>query len=346
MKSKLPKGVYQRNGILYIRYTDESGRMVRESTRQSSVPLAEKIRAKRITEIAEDRHFPSKRHRSVKFGDLLDGWYRNHGRNTKSKFEYLVPEIKRRFSDVKARHISSDRIRDYLLERQADGLSASSLNHRITILSAVFKWAKEWKGFPDNPVLPIQRFKEPPGRDRVPSRGELSLLLRYAEAHDIELYVAVFIAAVTAFRKGEILTRRWIEVDVESSHPFILEPSSKNEKAKKVPLPRSVAEAITRLPSRGQSEYLFPCRPTGRYPTDARERRSCPASASTAADRSPDLSVRSSPRPLTPQRQCACPRKSPPHRRPVRRPYRRTDAHRAAQYVGNSNDYLFETSCS
>ena len=58
---KLPRGVYDRNGILYIRFQDERGNIVRESTGQCSPKVAEEILAKRKTEVAERTYFPSRR---------------------------------------------------------------------------------------------------------------------------------------------------------------------------------------------------------------------------------------------------------------------------------------------
>ena len=46
------KGVYFREGIAYIRYQDEHGTDVRESTKQRSAKVAEGILAKRKTEVA------------------------------------------------------------------------------------------------------------------------------------------------------------------------------------------------------------------------------------------------------------------------------------------------------
>jgi hypothetical protein len=47
------KGVYFRNGIAYIRYLDQHGRIVRESTGQRSSKFAEDLLAKRRTKVAE-----------------------------------------------------------------------------------------------------------------------------------------------------------------------------------------------------------------------------------------------------------------------------------------------------
>jgi hypothetical protein len=55
-KPKLPIGLYWRGDIIWIRYKVK-GKLIRESTGQTSIKLAEQIRNKRKTEVAEGFHF-------------------------------------------------------------------------------------------------------------------------------------------------------------------------------------------------------------------------------------------------------------------------------------------------
>jgi hypothetical protein len=68
---KKVKGVYFRNSTAYIRYLDQNGNLVRESTGQRSVTFAEDLLAKRRTEVAERKNFPSRQFDRVSFLDLL-----------------------------------------------------------------------------------------------------------------------------------------------------------------------------------------------------------------------------------------------------------------------------------
>ena len=72
-KSK-SKGVYFRDGVAYVRYQDERGQDVRESTKQRSVKVALDILAKRKTEVAMHVHFPTRAFDSVTFADLAAYW--------------------------------------------------------------------------------------------------------------------------------------------------------------------------------------------------------------------------------------------------------------------------------
>jgi hypothetical protein len=74
-KRKLPRGVYWRGGVLWIRYKGAEGKIVRETTRQTSIEFAKKRLAQRQTEMAEGRAFPTKVFERVTFGELLDAWW-------------------------------------------------------------------------------------------------------------------------------------------------------------------------------------------------------------------------------------------------------------------------------
>ena len=118
----------------------------------------------------------------------------NHGRHTRSHWEYLFPEIRKRFSGMLARAIGPEQIRSYLDDQCSRGLSASSCNHRRTILNSIFNWAIRWRRFDENPVRAVSQFQEPPGRSRVPTAEEFRKLLKVVEPN-IELYVFVLLAA-------------------------------------------------------------------------------------------------------------------------------------------------------
>ena len=60
-KSELPQGVFWRGNILWIRYQNEQGKIVKESTGQTSVKVAVQIYNKRKTEVAMAINFPSRR---------------------------------------------------------------------------------------------------------------------------------------------------------------------------------------------------------------------------------------------------------------------------------------------
>jgi integrase len=266
-KSKeLPQGVFWRGRILWIRYQDEEGKMVKETTGQRSIKVAEQIYNKRKTDVAMAINFPSRKFNKVSFKELFNYWWNNHAKTRPSKFEYLVSRLKK-LLNLKARHITSDLVRDFLNDLKAEEeLSASSLNHYRTILNSVFNYAIRNKKYDENPVKAVPTFPEPPGRDRFTTPEEiLKILDKCDEENDPELKVFVIIAATTAHRKGSILPRKYTDLFLDEEMPYIYVGKTKNGDLIKIPLAEMVVETIKSLPSYGKAEYLFPAKPNVRF---------------------------------------------------------------------------------
>src|SRR5262249_43551981 len=108
-----------------------------------------------------------------------------------------------------------------------------------------------------NPVRAVAQRKEPPGRDRFPSPEEFRRLVEECRSDPV-LYAFVWLAATTGARKGEILPRKWEEVQLEGAAPHVYVPRSKNGRPKRLPLAEEVIQALKSLPSYGTDAYVFP----------------------------------------------------------------------------------------
>ena len=206
------KGVYFRDGTAYIRYQDEHGADVRESTKQRSAKIAQDILAKRKTEVAMRVHFPTRAFDTVTFAELADYWWQAHGSKTRSQFEYLYPRVLEYLTDKRARDITPDVVDaflDYLATERK--LSASSVNHHRTIVNGIFNFAVKRGRFDRNPVAAVRQRPEPPGRDRIVSPAEFRKLWDKAKG-DGEMRAFLALAGTTTMRKGEILSLRWDRV--------------------------------------------------------------------------------------------------------------------------------------
>jgi hypothetical protein len=137
---------------VYICYTSEHGRIIRENTHQTDVRAAELMLAQARTDVAMKRRFTSLSFESVKFINLFNEWWSNHGSRTRSEFEYRPPRILTRFKAMKAREINPDAVRSFLADLRAEGLAASSINQCRTILCSVFNYAIRFEKYDRNPV--------------------------------------------------------------------------------------------------------------------------------------------------------------------------------------------------
>lgn len=263
---RVERGIWLRDGgIYYILYQNEAGEMVWKSTRQKSLKAARQILEKHKTDVSLMINLPNRRYEAVKFSELADHWWNREGSKNASQWEYLTPRIKERFGKCKARQVTSDAVQDFL-DSLRETLSASSVNHHRTILNRIFNFAIERKTYDQNPVKSVAQYREPPGRDRFPTVAEFKKLIE-ACAEDVELRTAVIVWSMTTLRKSELLSRRWTEVHLEGQMPYMLVPITKNRDPKKVPLPDVAVEALKMLPSyAANEEFVFPSRPTARFP--------------------------------------------------------------------------------
>ena len=266
------RGVYFRGGVAYIRYQDEHGADVRESTKQRSAKAAQDILAKRKTEVAMRVHFPTRAFDSVAFTELADYWWRAHGSKTRSQFQYLYPRILEHFEEKRARDVTPDLVDAYLDSLSTDRkLSASSVNHHRTIINGIFNFAVRRGRFDKNPVTAVRQRAEPPGRDRLVSPEEFRLLWKQA-VRDPEMRAFLALAGTTTMRKGEILSLRWDRLHL-GDRPYATLVRTKTGHQRHVPIPEAVIGTLKALPSRGDHEYLFPSRPTKMCPEPKRPYR-------------------------------------------------------------------------
>ena len=260
---RVERGIYDRDGVLYILYINERGETVWLSTRQATVKVARQILAKKKTEVAEARNLPNKRYEKVRFSDLADNWWNREGSRKSHGWKYLIPRVRERFGRMKAREVTSDLVQDFL-EDLRETLSPSSCNHFRSMIRSIFKFAVERDQYDRNPVVAVPTFHEPPGRERFPTPDEIRALLA-ALAHKPDILAAVIVLATTTLRKCEVLHRPWSDVRLDESVPYICVPRSKNGNMKKVPIPAQAATALRSLPSYGKSEWVFPSRATARW---------------------------------------------------------------------------------
>jgi len=260
---KLPRGIYERKGVLYIRFQDERGRIVRESTHQSSPAVARDILAKRRTEVAQGTYFPTRIFDKVMFSELEKAWWDEHGRYTRSCFRYLRLRIERCFGAMRARDVQIASIRTFFVELENEGYSAAYINSHRTMLNSIFGYSIKTGRYDKNPVASVPQLRER-GRTRLLSVVEWKRLLAACKS-DKELRCFVTLAALTTMRKSEILQRPWSEVHLDGPFPYFEIPLTKNNDPKIIPLPEVAVRELKGLPGYGRDTYVFPSKPTHRY---------------------------------------------------------------------------------
>ena len=260
------RGIFERNGIKYIRFADEIGNIVRESTGQSSHEVAKDILNTRRSQVALKIYLLVKTFEETLFGDLLDYWWKYSGSRKRSKYGYLLPRFAR-FRKVVARRITPEMIQNFMDELEGKGLSESSVNHHRNIFCSVFTFCIDRKKYDENPARAVPPLPEPPGRNRFLTSEEIRRILDACGVLGYaDLTAFIWLAVVTGCRKGELLSRPWDELVLDGPHPHIRIPATKNRDPKFMPLPEEAIAELKQLPSYGCSEYVFPAKPNPKHP--------------------------------------------------------------------------------
>ena len=143
--------------------------------------------------------------------------------------------------------------------------SARTRNKQLTILNGIFRRAQRRFGLQRNPVLEIERMREPRQVNLdVFSPEEVMALVRAAET---EQDAAIFLAAAfTGLRRGELIALRWRDVDfagcvirVRASYAAGALTTPKSGELRSVPMAPQVAETLARLAGgAGDDSLVFP----------------------------------------------------------------------------------------
>ena len=131
--------------------------------------------------------------------------------------------------------------------------AARTRNKQLTILNGIFRRSQKRFGLQRNPVVEIERMREPRQVNLdVFSPEEVMALVRAAESEqDAAIYLT---AAFTGLRRGELIALRWRDVDfagcvirVRASYSAAALTTPKSGKLRSVPMAPQVAETLARL---------------------------------------------------------------------------------------------------
>ncbi|HXG30453.1 MAG TPA: tyrosine-type recombinase/integrase [Thermodesulfobacteriota bacterium] len=186
--------------------------------------------------------------------------YLNYVRDVKHKRSWtrdkeLLSNLCKYFGDKKLSDITPKDLEDYKLARLKE-VKPATINRALGCLKHLFNLAKRWKQFfGDNPVTQVEFLEENNQMERILTHEEEERLLACSAPH---LKPIILCALNTGMRKGEILSLKWFNVDLENNVITIEPTNTKSKKTKKLFI-NSVLRGILRelkLKS-GRSEHVF-----------------------------------------------------------------------------------------
>jgi integrase len=203
------------------------------------------------------------------FGDLVSQYLERHAKPYKLSWREDAALLNNHVpSGWNQRHLADItredviRLRDRINSPRAlmpreNGAAPYAANHLIRLLRAMFNLAKTWGILSgENPAERIKLLKETP-RDRFLSPDELRRVNHAVDREPNEYWRAYFaLSLLLATRKRELLSARWIDIDLEQRTWRI--PKTKAGRPHLLPLPESAIAIVVSLPSRETSEWVFP----------------------------------------------------------------------------------------
>ena len=190
--------------------------------------------------ILEGRHFHVKEATKHTLGDMIERYTREilpHKKkntivNQKQQLQWWDAHLGHKMlSDITPRLIAE--YKDILIQEYKANSTVrrylSALSHMYTV------GIREWNWVEDNPVLKINKPKEPRGRVRFLSEGEKDRLLQSCkESRNPYLYTVVVLSLSIGGRKNELMTLEWRDIDFKRN--TITFRDTKNDETRSVPL--------------------------------------------------------------------------------------------------------------
>lgn len=213
MKTRRGTGsIFKRGGVYWIKYY-RNGTPYRESSKSSKEGDARKLLKRRLGEISLGR-FVGPQAERITIRDLAEDLLNDYRVNAKKSLEGVEHRLKHVlpfFGDYKALEVGTDGIKKYIAHRQEEGATNGTINRELAALKRMYSLGIQAEKIYRRPHIPM--LHENNVRKGFFEYGEF-LALREALAD--YLRPVVTFAYYTGWRKQEILSLRWNQVDLDA----------------------------------------------------------------------------------------------------------------------------------
>jgi integrase len=227
-------GIYRpkNSSRFWIRYSVR-GRQYRESSKSTSENKARALLKRRLGEIEAGKHTP--RADKVTLGELLDGlvaYYRVNGRRSTRTLIACCQHLRAAFTnDLPALAITTQRLRQYVLERQAQKAANASIKRELAHLRMAFNLALQDGRLNSKPHVPSLVVDN--ARRGFLEAGDFARLLAALPA---DLQDFVHFLYLSGWRSNEGKTLTWASVDLRAREVKLDPRNSKTKQARTLPV--------------------------------------------------------------------------------------------------------------
>jgi integrase len=149
--------------------------------------------------------------------------------------------LKTTFAGRRLADINPFLIEGYKRTRKDEGRSEVTSNRELACLKNLFTMAMKWGKASENPVKQVRLFREDNGRTRFLTEEEEACLLEHCRAELRSIMIAVL---HTGFRKSELLSLTWSNVDFRHRLITVEAAYAKNGEARSVPMTSMLTETL------------------------------------------------------------------------------------------------------
>ena len=256
-KARKWDGVYQRpdSPFWWCSYKDATGKRARRKlagahTRTQAVKMLDAIRVKEEKALTLGVRPAS----DITLEALFERYEKHQkARIRATTFERLGGILKTLKANLpeEAKAISKRTVGEYI-ETRALKVKPGTVAKEMSVLKHCLKLAVEWGELNQNPAAGARLPQLPEGKTRYLTPGELKAALESAPEW---MRAPMAFAACTGVRRGEMLSLRWMDVDVKNRRLYLRE--TKNGALRILPISESALIVLRSLPEGKPSEAVF-----------------------------------------------------------------------------------------
>jgi integrase len=218
------------------------------STGTPDLKLAKRVHRQKLDELAADRQglkqFTTPQHRQLQFGSLLDDLVSDYRvrrvKSLASVLSHLKP-LREHFGDWRALEITFRAIETYITTRREDEKSNATINRELELLRRALRLAHDRQLLPSIPKVRV--LAENNTRQGFFERPDLEAAVAALPAYLQDL---TRFAYLTGWRKGEIISLKWTDVDRDAGAIRLRPEAAKTGRGRTVMLEGDLAELIDR----------------------------------------------------------------------------------------------------
>ena len=161
--------------------------------------------------------------------------------------------LKRHFGNLSIESLSILHMDKFISARKREGVSNSTINRDIAVLSHMFQWASKRGYLDENPLIGVERPKEVEWVGERPDETTIDAIFSNIPVQAIPVFT--FIREVGC-RSGEATTLTLGQVDYVNAH--VIFKQTKNGRARQVPLTGAALAALSAMPRHGATIFYHP----------------------------------------------------------------------------------------